>query len=280
MTGSTFLVLYAGSFTALWLTTALVWRRSQPPVDPAIDETSLDVVELAALNGGVERASFTAMTALRRSHVRPGPGGTMLLDGPLADDAGELERELYDAVRASPSASARTLVDGAARGPAAAATVARVRDAGLLLDAPTTRNMHVLWLCAALLVGVGVAGLLGFELPPALLGLLAALVASSAALLCWIHLHRSGASAAGRRLFHGIGDSPARLRGHADHPAFEVAMSGGVVLWTQDWALASALDIPAAAQEEQRPGLVGEAISWWWFGRDDDGDGCGGCGCG
>jgi len=271
-------LLYAGSFVTLLLATAFTWRRCQPAVDAVTHERDLDVIDLAALTGGGRLAAITAMASLRRSQVRTDPGGTMLADGPLDEEAGELERELYQAVRGSPATPASALVQGAANGAAATRLVARLRAAGLLLDARAAVCMHVLLACAAVLVGFGVLSLLddlddlGFF--ATLATPIGGLVAAAATLLWWIHSHRSGASAAGRRLISRIGDAGEGLGGRSDPGAFEVAMFGAGVLWTQDWALATALGLPA--MEEEGNGWLGEILS---FVFDFDGDG-GGCGCG
>jgi len=277
MTRTSFLMLYGGSFATLLLATALVWRRFQPAAVSPIDEGGLDAVELAALTGGSERAAIAAMAALRSSAVRTGPSGTMLAHGELDADAGELERELFDAVRGSPGASARSLVEGAAHGPEATRIVARLKAAGLVLDARTTMLMHVLWAFSAALFAIGALAVLGYlgdhRAVPTLLSPLGGMVAAAAALLWWIHQHRSGASTAGRRLVNSIGDGGQGLRGHTGGAVVEVALFGAGVLWTQDWALASALGL-ASPEEEQ--GSVGGAIFAFLF---DSGDGCG-CGCG
>jgi uncharacterized protein (TIGR04222 family) len=276
MVGRSFLMLYAGSFATLLLATALVWRRCQPAVDSSIDAHSLDVTDLAALTGGGQRAAIAAMATLRRRQVRTGPSGTMLAEGPLDEHAGELERELYEAVRGSPGAPAKSLVDAAARGPAATRILARLKAAGLLLDARGVACMHVLWACGAVLFGAGLVGLLdSFEhkIVPVLVSPLGVMVASAAALWWWIHRHRCGASAEGRRLVGEIGDAGEGLRGRCEHIAFDVAMFGSVVLWEQDWPLASALGIPSL-DEEHASGAW--AMLDFLFGG---GEGCG-CGCG
>ena len=277
MAGRTFQLLYGGSFAVLLLVTTLVWRRCQPAFDPSIEERGLDAVELAALTGGGRRAAVAAMVALRRGHVRTGPGGTMLADGPLADDAGELERELFEAVRASPSAPASSLVDSAAGGAAASAILARLQAAGLLLNTRATAWMRVLWACAAALTAAGLLALVdrwdGDAVVATLVSPLGGVAACSAALWWWIHQHRSGASAAGRRLVNGIGDAGEGVRGRTAG-AVDVALFGTAVLWTHDWPLAQALGVPEH-EDEQAPiaSLIGSWIS--------DGDGCGwGCGCG
>jgi uncharacterized protein (TIGR04222 family) len=275
MTRTSFLMLYGGSFSTLLLATALVWRRFQPAAVAPIDRSGLDAVELAALTGGPERAAIAAMAALRSSAVRAGPGGTMLAHDELDAHAGELERELFDAVRGSPGAPARSLVERAAHGPAASRIDDRLKAAGLVLDVRTTALMHVLWACAAVLLAIGALAVLGHlghhRVVPTLLSPLGGVVAASAALLWWIHRHRSGASRAGRRLVDSIGDRGEGLLGRTGG-ALEVALFGAGVLWTQDSAFASALGLTAA--DEKQTSMAGHILDFLF----DGGDGCG-CGC-
>jgi uncharacterized protein (TIGR04222 family) len=279
MTGASFLLPYAGSLAAVWLVTAVAWRACQPAASAPLDERGLDIVELAALTGGRERAAIAALAAPRRSHVRTGPGATMVAGGPLADDATELERELFEAMRAAPSAS--PLVLAGARGAAVERILERLRAAGLLLDARAVLVMHLLWGVSAVLVGAGAIAVIErlehHTLVNTVASPAAALAAAAAALLWWIHNHRSGASAAGRRLVDDIGDAGEGLRGRFDQTAFEVAMFGAGVLWTEDWALATALGIPAP-NEDGDSSVAGRVLDFLLF-SDNEG-GCGGCGCG
>ena len=276
MTRTSFLMLYGGSFATLMLATALVWRRFQAAAVSPIDEAGLDAVELAALTGGSERAAIAAMAALRSSAVRTGPSGTMLAHGELDADAGELERELFDAVRGSPGASAPVTGGGRGTRPGGHRIVARLNAAGLVLDARTTMLMHVLWAFSAALFAIGALAVIGYladhRVVPTLLSPLGGMVAAAAALLWWIHQHRSGASTAGRRLVNSIGDGGQGLR-RLTGGAVEVALFGAGVLWTQDWAFASALGL---ASPDEEHGSVGGAIFEFLF---NSGDGCG-CGCG
>ena len=280
LTGTSFLLLYGASFAVLWIATALAWRACQPAAAAPLDERGLDVVELAALTGGRERAAIAALAALRHSKVRTGPSGTMLADGPLADDATELERELFAAVRASPGAAAWPLVGAAAGGPAVERLLARLRAAGLLLEPGAAVVMHVLWGLAAVLVGAGAIAVVERldhdTLVAAIASPVAAITAACALLLWWIHNHRCGASAAGRRLVDAIGNAGEGIRGRVDQTAFEVAIFGAGVLWTQDAALATALGLPTP-NEDGDHSVVGQIL--FLLMSDNDG-GCGGCGCG
>lgn len=65
----------------------------------------LDEVELAASNSGWQLAVIAAITALRRSHVMQTTEGTLVANGPLVEDACELERELFETVRQAPDRS-------------------------------------------------------------------------------------------------------------------------------------------------------------------------------
>jgi len=75
-----------------------------------------------------------------------------------------------------------------------------------------------------------------------------------------------------------IGNAGEGIRGRVDQMAFEVAIFGAGVLWTQDWALATALGLPTP-NEDGDDSVLGQVINFLLLMSDDDG-GCGGCGCG
>ena len=147
-----FLMVYGGLLAALLTASVVVWRRSQPEADDTVDLTD---VELAALNGGPQLAAITAATALRRSHVTSTADGTLVAQGPLADDAGQLERELFDTLGQSPASPAKTLVDNAARGATVERIVTRLTEAGLRLGDDARLWLTALWICAGAVVTAG-----------------------------------------------------------------------------------------------------------------------------
>ena len=269
-----FLMVYGGLLAALLTASLVTWRRWQPEADDTVDLTD---VELAALNGGPQLAAITAATALRRSHVTSTPDGTLVAQGPLADDAGQLERELFDTLRQSPASPAKTLVDNAARGATVQRIVTRLTDAGLRLGDDARLWMTAAWICAGVLVTAGAVAVFaiwedGVQDWQALAPLAAPVVAAEG-VRRWLGRHRSGATAAGRRvLARAKDDRSDELRAAGGQLAFAVAILGSAALWSNDPAFAAALDIPPQTETS----IAGNAAAFGW-GWDAS---CGGCGCG
>lgn len=271
-----FLTVQAGLVALLVLAAAIVWRRSQPTESSGVGQ--LDEVELAAINGGSQLAVITAVTALRRSHVTQTPAGTLVADGPLAEDACELERELFETVRGAPDRQASALVADASESEIVKRLMARLEAAGLRLGDDAQRNLRLVGWCAGALAFAGMLGLAGFLVADArdgvALGAGAALTVVTLVAKHWAGRRRRGPTAAGRRLLKSVRAARAsELRAAGGQLSLAVAMFGAAALWSTDPAFAGALGLPA--QTETAVGWNGAAFSAGWEA------GCGGCGgCG
>ena len=272
-----FLMVQAGLVTVLVLTAAVVWRRSQPVEPPAVGR--LDEVELAAINGGPQLAVITAATALRRSHVAQTPEGTLVANGPLVDDACELERELFEVVRETPDRPASALVAGAAESDTVKRLMARLEAMGLRLGDDAQRKLLVVGWCAGALAFMGLLGLAGFlaagARDGAALGAGAALTVVTLVAKHWAGRRRRGPTVAGRRLLKSVRTERANeLRAAGGQLSLGVAMFGGAALWSTDPAFAGALGIPAQTETAFAWNAAAFGAGW----EAGCGCGCGGCG--
>jgi uncharacterized protein (TIGR04222 family) len=270
----TFLVVEAGLVALLVVAAALLWRRPQPSHAAAVGR--LDEVELAAINGGPQLAVITAVTALRRSHVTQTPEGTLVANGPLVDDAGELERELFENVRRAPATPAAALVPTAVESDTVRRLVARLEAAGLRLRPEMRRKLLALRLCSWAVALAAVPGLLAFGTTGEVgFYVVVALVVVALCVARWCNSRQAGPTAAGRRLLKGVrAERKAELRAAGGHLPLAVAMFGTVALWTTDPALAGALAIPAHTQTA----FSAQGFAAGWSAGCSGCGGCGGCG--
>jgi len=290
------LMVYPALCAALVAATAFAWRATRQQRAGA----ALSDVELGALNGGALLAVLTALATLRQHHVTRTVNGRVVADRPLPADAGELERELFEALGRTPCrASAATLSD-AIEGEAAQRILAKLADDGLRLGEVAAAWMRFLFLGAVWLTVCGVAGstaLLatgsGGPLERAAVTITALAMACVA---CWIGTRRSGPTAAGDRLLRRAAASsraPARWeqpRSDRGRVSLAVALSGSAALWSAYPAYAAALGVPALVPSSLREQvMVTAAAANCGFvscatascsGGGGGGGGCGGCGCG
>lgn len=244
--------IHGGLLATPGCSTIAVSRIVRPSAAFLRGEADLSDEELAAINGGAELVAITAVTELRRSHVAPTLEGGLVAHGPLADGAGPLERELFEAVSRDPGKPAGAVVADAARGVTVQRIVERVTDEGLRLDAHAIFQLTVLWRAAQALTPVGaVAVVLAIveDAAPSLCYVAALLLVCTRAVTGSLGTRRGGASSTGRRLLESVARSRAgALDVAGGRPAFAVAMLGAAALWHIDPGFASALDIPTGAE--------------------------------
>lgn len=290
MTGQElFLFVYAGLVAMLALAALSTWRLSQPP-RPVATQPELTDVELGALNGGPRLAVITAATELRRSCVMHTREGTLVANGPLANGAGELECELFVAVRRGSGTPAPLLLRNAAESATVDRLITNLERAGLRLEAGGRMKLDTARCCAIVLAVAGAAGLAaiastsdpgpnaldltaGHGLTP--LGATAALTIATLVLAGWARRRSHGPSIAGRRLLKAVRrERASELRVAGGRPALAVAIFGSAALWQIDPAYAAALDVPSHIPTSV--GLNSDAFAAGW--ETGCGGGCGGCG--
>ena len=226
--------------------------------------------------------SITAATALRRSHVAQTPEGTLVANGPLVDDACELERELFEVVRGDtgpPGERARRRRRGerdrqAPRGPPRgrracdSATTPGATCSASAGARARSRSWALLGLAGFLAAGAHDGAALGAG---------AALTVVTLVAKHWAGRRRRGPTVAGRRLLKAVRTERAsELRAAGGQLSLAVAMFGAAALWSTDPAFAGALGIPP------RPRRLGRrhsaALRRGLGGRLRRLRGCGGCG--
>lgn len=275
MTGElVFLTVYAALCAGLALATAFAWRGARP----GRAHDALCDVEIAALNGGARLAVVTALTALRADHVTVTADGGLVAGHPPPVDAGEVEAELFEAVRRAPERRGAEVVDEAVDGAAVQRVLTKLVGDGLLLDERAAARMRVLWLRAVWLATCGAAGLAALAAAgtgePHARAAIAGTVLSMVCVACWIGRRRSGPTAAGRRL---LGDAVPE-RGEESRAVrrglpFAVATLGSAALWSTDPDYATALELPAE--------IPTGVDTMTYAAAANCGGGCGGgCGCG
>lgn len=187
-------------FAAVILTTVIVWRQSQPAVEPGLGAGDLDIVELAAVRGGALLATVTAATALR-GHADEQPGnGLIIARGRLRAGAGELERELFELARTAPQVPTKDHVARMASSETAEEIVALAVGAGLRLHWVPTTRLTALWRCAAATMFVGRGLVVSGPVARgdgAWLAASGCLTVLATILTYWIAGHREGPTAAG-----------------------------------------------------------------------------------
>lgn len=263
---------------------SLVWRLSQPDRHLTLQPGDLDDVDVAALNGGPQLAVIAAAAGLRRGNVEATEGGRLIATDPLADDACELRCEIFETLVASPAEPAAELLADAAEGPAARRVVARLQEAGLLLDEAAEQRMNVAWRCCRWLASVAPWLVFLFVAESLLVpaAVVTALGLAMLATMLWLGRRRSGASAAGRALVRDVVRTRSAALDAGRDPGLTVAIFGSRGLTWFDPTYARALGVQTQETERERHGWATAFVAAWdmTFDGGDDDDGCGGCGCG
>lgn len=255
-----------------------VWRAYRralgPPAGPSDPLPDLSIGEIGMLSGGLGCAITAATARLYHDGSLRGTSGTLAARGKLDAAADVIEREVFETVSREPWLSVGQILDRVRDSATMRTLSEQMTRAGLLLDGPQARRIHLLWIVPALLTAIGVVRLVaGAANGQAVLVLF---VMTSAAGLATVRLValRPVATRRGQDMLE-------RLRGEHDsllrHPtakqgALTAALFGAGALWLAEPAIASALGVPR--EEDPSTGTSGGG----GCGGGGCGGGCGGCG--
>jgi uncharacterized protein (TIGR04222 family) len=281
ISGPTFLWLYVGLCLITAVTVWLLRRRLLNAGTGAPGSPSLDVYELAMLNGGPQLAITTAATKLHsEGAVAPGAKPKTIVAATRPAAAGELEHEVYSAVERTNGISGRALRRELADCATIRAMTSRLTDAGLLLDERRRALVSSLWLAGLALLALGVARVVaGVQNDRPVLYLVIVLVAVGFATVRFAVV-RTRATARGLEQLDNRRGGRRRIA-HTPVGAeipLAVALYGTGVLWAADPSIASAWAVP---REHAWAGGSGSSGGYGGGGSScGGGGGCGGGGCG
>ena len=268
----TFLWLYAVAFVVTACGAWLRRKRLLNAQDGRAPSQTLDVYELAMLNGGPPLAITIAMAKLHRlGGLVAGSGKKIRTAGRPKSDSEEitdLDHEVYDVADRSPGITARKLEREVAGGMAIQALQSRLTQAGLLLDDETREKVNWNWLLFLPVIGLGAARIVAGiqnERPVAFLVIAVCVVVF---VTIMVARSRPRATARGQELLDSQRGGRKTL-GHTPMGAeipMALALFGAGALWAADPGLASTLEI---ARERAT-----------WAGGGGGGCGAGGGGCG
>jgi len=283
LTGAEFLwgygTLCAVGAIGVWQEHRRVLGPTAAPRDPLPE---LGVYRLALMSGGPDRAITAAAAQLFRDGRLQGTGGTLRTAGELAVTAEPLEREVFETVARDPGLSVEQMHDRVREGATMAALSEQMTRSGLLLEAPHARRMRLLWIVPAVLVALGVAGVLTKAVDSGSVVALYALVAAAVMAASRLKRIQPFATARGRRILEHQRRESAPRRRHpvAGESGLMTALYGAGALWLTDPVTAAALRVP---REDERIG-GGSAGAGCGIGGSGcgsgGGSGCGGGGCG
>ena len=295
--GPAFLWGYAGLAAVVGLVAGWQWRQALGPQGRA-EHAELDPIRLALLNGGPQLAITTVAATLHRDGaLRAGEKrGTLVADGTLGADAGELERGVLEEVLRSPEIKVAALRRRLQSSDAVTTSITRLTEVGLLIEPGLIRRLRWLWRLGFVLAACGGARILaGFD-NDADIGYLTIMVLAVVCASVWLGLQRPWATARGRAL---VTKQRLKRRSLLDRSSggglpLEVALFGGAALWAADPAIASTLSVPRESGwfTGSGGGSGGGGGGWgggsgcggggggWGGGSDGGGGGGGGCGGG
>ena len=265
-----------------------VWRAYRqalgPPAGPTDPLPDLSIGEIGMLSGGPGCAITAATARLYHDGLVNGTTGTLAVTGELDATADPIEREVFETVTREPWLSVGQILDRVRDSATMRTLSEQMTRAGLLLDGPQARRIHLLWLAPALLTAIGVLRVLaGAANDQAVLVLFVMTGATGLATARLVAL-RPVATRRGQDILERLrGERESLLRQPtASQSALTVALFGAGALWLAEPAIASALGVPR--EEETAGGGGGGGLGNWggWgdWGGSDGGGGCGGGGCG
>ncbi len=274
VSGPAFLTLYCVLIAAVAIVVFVARRRLRDRTHGALVAGFVrDPCDLAMLNGGDTLAVATAVAQLRsigalEESLEDASRVNVVGDAPPNLD--QLERSIFEHLRANPSATAAQIA--AAESPAAAldSLHARLVDEGLLLseDQRARIRRHAAWVVP--LLGLGVARIMAGAANHRPVAFLVILVVVAGSLMLRWSLRAPRATALGVRRMREANDAAdlaEDLSPADDRLGLFVALLGPVSMWNTEPWLAAALDLPKKHTRSWSPGGCG-------------GGGCGGGGCG
>jgi len=288
--GPTFLWGYAGLMAVAGLVAGWQWQKATGP-QGRTEHAELDPTRLALLNGGPQLAITTVAANLHQEGVlRAGEKrGTLVAEGKLGPDAGDLERAVFEAVTRDPGIKVAALRRELQSSDAVKTLTTRLTDVGLVIKPGTIKRLRRLWLLGLALVAFG-----GFRIAAGLrndadIGYLTIMVLAVICVSVWLGLQRPWATARGRAL---VSKQRLKRRSLLDRSSggglpLEIALFGGAALWAADPAIASTLSVPRESGWLTGNGGGGGGGGGGWGGGScgggggwGGGDGGGGGGCG
>jgi uncharacterized protein (TIGR04222 family) len=278
ISGTSFLWLYAGLCVVTVVAVWLLRRRLLSSGAGAPSAPSLDVYELALLNGGPQLAITSAAAKLHNEEsLAAGPKPKTIVADSRPSGGDELEHEVYSAVERTSGISSRALRRELER----CATINRMQtqliEAGMLLDDRRRAIVNSLWLAGVALLALGIARVVaGIRNDRPVTYLVFMLLAVAWATLLFAR-RRTRATARGRELLDAQRGGRKTI-GHAPVGAeipLAVALFGTGVLWMADPGIASAWAVPREHAWAGDSGGSGYSAT-----SGCGGGGCGGGGCG
>ncbi|MEJ7894850.1 MAG: TIGR04222 domain-containing membrane protein [Solirubrobacteraceae bacterium] len=286
--GPAFLWGYAGLAAVAGLVAGWQWRAAMGP-EAGTEHAELDPIRLALLNGGPQLAITTVAAKLHRDGaLRAGEKpGTLVADGTLGSDAGELERAVLEAVEREPGIKTGALQRQLQSSDAVTAAITRLADVGLLIEPGTIKRLRRLWLIGLALAAFGGARIAAGLNNDADVGYETMMAFTVVCASVWLRLRRPWATSRGRALVAQQRRRRSSLLGRASGAELPtaVALFGGAALWAADPAIASTLGVPRESGwftgHGGGGGGTGTYCGGGWGGGDGGGGGGGGGGgCG
>jgi uncharacterized protein (TIGR04222 family) len=258
-----------------------VWRAYRqalgPPAGPTDPLPDLSIGEIGMLSGGPGCAITAATARLYHDGLVNGTTGTLAATGELDATADPIEREVFETVTREPWLSVGQILERVRDSATMRTLSEQMTRAGLLLDGPQARRVHLLWIAPALLTAIGVLRVLaGVANDQAVLVLFAMTGAAGLATARLVAL-RPVATRRGQDILERLrGERESLLRQPAaSQSALTAALFGAGALWLAEPAIASALGVPR--EEDLSTGTSGTSGGG---GGGGCGGGCGGGGCG